>query len=59
MQERTAELEQSNAKLSETVNELEQFHDMVVDRELKMIELEKRIIELEAALKSKPPGAEG
>jgi PAS domain S-box-containing protein len=50
VEERTAELQATNARLHETVRDLELFHDAVIDRELKMIDLEKRIAELEAAL---------
>jgi len=37
------ELEQAREMLLEKVQELEAFHDAVVDRELKMIELEKEV----------------
>jgi PAS domain S-box-containing protein len=49
--ERTTELLAANAKLTETNQELEAFHQAVVGRELKIIALEKRLAELEAALK--------
>lgn len=62
VEERTAALQASNTRLQETVRELEEFHDAVVDRELMMIALEKRIAELEAALKQSglkiPPAAD-
>ncbi|WP_447986846.1 PAS domain-containing protein [Nitrospira sp. Nam74] len=37
------ELQQTHEKLEEKVRELEEFHDVVVDRELKMIALEKEV----------------
>ncbi|WP_447983919.1 PAS domain-containing protein [Nitrospira sp. Nam74] len=40
---RTAELKAVNTALEERLAELEQFHDVVVGRELKLIELEKEI----------------
>lgn len=45
--ERTKELDDANIKLRERVDELERFHNLTVGRELKMIELKKRIKELE------------
>jgi PAS domain S-box-containing protein len=45
--ERTAELNEANATLQERLVELEQFHDVVVGRELKLIELEKEIQRLQ------------
>jgi PAS domain S-box-containing protein len=48
--ERTAELEKVNTALQEQVAELEQFHDVVVGRELKMIELEKEIQQLRSQM---------
>src|SRR5918995_1048652 len=41
--ERTTDLEQANTTLEERLAELERFHDVVVNRELKMIELEKKV----------------
>jgi hypothetical protein len=41
-----ADLEVSESSLQEKVTELEKFHDIVVDRELKMIMLEKEIEQL-------------
>jgi PAS domain S-box-containing protein len=38
-----AELQESRRRLQEKVEELEQFHDAVVGRELKMMELEKEV----------------
>jgi len=38
---RTYELSEANAQLQEKVQDLEQFHDLVVNRELKMMELER------------------
>jgi PAS domain S-box-containing protein len=51
VQERTEELLASNAKLTETIKELEEFQQAVVGREFKIIALEKRVAELEAALR--------
>ena len=45
--ERTAELNAANATLQERIAELEQFHDLVVGRELKLIGLEKEIQQLQ------------
>ena len=45
--ERTAELNEANATLQERLAELEQFHDVVVGRELKLIEREKEIQQLQ------------
>jgi PAS domain S-box len=45
--ERTAELNDANAILQERLAELERFHDVVVGRELKLIELEKEIQRLQ------------
>lgn len=42
------ELRQTQDTLEEKVQELEDFHDAVVDRELKMIELEKEVEQLRA-----------
>jgi hypothetical protein len=36
----------SQIALQEKIHDLEQFHDVVVGRELKMIELEKQVEEL-------------
>ena len=41
VQARTYELSEANAQLREKVQDLEQFHDLVVNRELKMMELER------------------
>jgi len=41
VQARTYELSEANAQLQEKVQDLEQFHDLVVNRELKMMELER------------------
>lgn len=43
-----AELQCTQERLEEKVQELEEFHDVVVDRELKMIELEKEVEQLRA-----------
>ena len=42
------DLQRTEEQLREKINELEAFHDAVVDRELKMIELEKTIEHLRA-----------
>jgi PAS domain S-box-containing protein len=42
------QLQQTKETLEEKVQELEDFHDAVVDRELKMIELEKEVERLRA-----------
>ena len=47
VQKRTAELEDALTELRERNEELEQFADAVVGRELKMIELEKEIARLQ------------
>ncbi len=49
--ERTKELEESKSKLEDKITELEKFSKMSVGRELKMVELKKRISELEDKLK--------
>ncbi|WP_447979008.1 PAS domain S-box protein [Candidatus Nitrospira bockiana] len=41
VQERTKALERANEELQEKIAELESFHDMVVGRELRMMELER------------------
>jgi PAS domain S-box-containing protein len=43
LEERVRELQQSRVELHEKVTDLEQFEDVVVGRELKMIEMEKEI----------------
>jgi two-component system, NtrC family, sensor kinase len=45
--ERTAQLDETNTALQERLAELEQFHDVVVGRELRLIELEKEIQHLQ------------
>ena len=45
--ERNSELNEANASLQERLAELEQFHDIVVGRELKLIELESEIERLQ------------
>ena len=47
VEERTYALSQANAQLTEKVQDLEQFHDLVVNRELKMIELEREMAKLQ------------
>lgn len=51
--ERTKELEKSKKEMETKVNELEKFGKLSVGRELKMVELKKRVGELEAELKRK------
>jgi len=41
--ERTAELAKANAALQEKIEDLEKFHEVVVGRELKMMQLEKEV----------------
>jgi PAS domain S-box-containing protein len=48
LEARIQELQQSRLELHEKVSDLEQFEDVVVGRELKMIELEKEIERLKA-----------
>lgn len=52
LEARVRELQQSRLELHEKINDLENFEDVVVGRELKMIELEKEIERLKAAKKS-------
>jgi len=49
--ERTEEMEKAKKKLESKVDELEKFSKLSVGRELKMVELKKRISELENQLK--------
>lgn len=51
--ERTRELRESQEKLQKKVEELEKFHRLAVGRELRMLELKKRISELEKQLSEK------
>ena len=51
LEERVRELQQSRLELQEKITDLEQFEDVVVGRELKMMELEKEIERLKAAVK--------
>ena len=53
VKERTSELEKSKAELQSKVNELEKFNRITIGREMRMVELKKRIKELEEKLKSK------
>ena len=53
---RTAELKEANTALEERLAELEQFHDVVVGRELKLIELEKEIERLRREIKQQSAG---
>jgi PAS domain S-box-containing protein len=49
--ERTAELERANENLEERLSELERFHDVMVSRELRMMELKIRVQQLEAEIR--------
>jgi len=51
VRERTKELERKTKQLEEKVTELEQFSDIFVNRENKMVELKERVRELEDKLK--------
>jgi two-component system, NtrC family, sensor kinase len=49
--ERTAELKRANETLEDRLAELERFHDVVVSRELRMMELKIRVQQLEAEIR--------
>ncbi|MBE3136902.1 MAG: HAMP domain-containing protein [Thermoplasmata archaeon] len=49
----TKELEKSKKELESKINDLEQYKKLTVGRELKMVELKKKIEELEGKLKEK------
>jgi integral membrane sensor domain MASE1 len=51
VQERTLELARANGALQEKIADLEQFEQVVVGRELKMIELEKELERLQRTVK--------
>jgi len=51
VRERTKELEKKTKQLEEKIVELEQFSDIFVNRENKMVELKERVRELEEKLK--------
>lgn len=50
LKEKTFELQKKENQLRERVNELEKFHNVVLGREIKMIELKQKIKELEEKL---------
>ena len=58
LEKRVEELQQSRLALHEKVTDLEQFEDVVVGRELKMIEMEKEIERLKAAVRQQSISAE-
>lgn len=53
VRERTKEFQESQKELQKKVEELERFHKLAVGRELKMLELKKKIKELEKAIGTK------
>lgn len=55
--DRTIELNETNAVLQDRLEELEQFHDLVVGRELKLIELEKEIQRLQHEIENLKKGS--
>ena len=46
MRDLVERLTASQSELQDKISDLEQFHDVVIGRELKMIELEKQVKEL-------------
>jgi integral membrane sensor domain MASE1 len=56
VQERTLALARANEALQEKIADLEQFEQVVVGRELKMIELEKELERLQRTVKGSDPG---
>jgi PAS domain S-box-containing protein len=48
--QRTQELSEANEKLRATVEELERFHDLVVGRELRLMDAERELAELKERL---------